>query len=255
MTAVLRYRATLAYDGTNYQGFQRQAEGTPSIQAEVEKAIEAVTGQAVSILAAGRTDTGVHAVGQVIAFDVEWTRGAPVLLRAINAVLPDDIALQDLRQASADFHPRYDAVSRLYKYLIVRADQRQPLLRHRAWHVRAKLDEDAMDAAAMMLLGEHDFATFGQPPFGENTVRLVMESHWLRRRAPYGTDWTYVIEANAFLKHMVRRIVGTLVDVGRGAMTLDAFERAFRAADLSQAGTLAPPQGLTLEQVNYPEGA
>lgn len=248
-TAV-RYRATLAYDGTAYQGFQRQAGDTPTIQAALEKALLAVTGQPVTVIAAGRTDSGVHAVGQVIAFDVVWKHGDDDLLRAINAVLPDDIALQDLRQ-QAGFHPRYDAAARVYKYHLVQAPQRQPLERNRAWYVRGELNYEAMNAAAMQLLGEHDFASFGRPPKGENTVRLVMESHWNRRRVLHGWEWTYTIEANAFLQHMVRRIVGVLVEVGRGALTLDEFMALFRARKLISSIALAPPQGLVLEQVKY----
>ncbi len=250
MTA--RYRATVAYDGAAYNGFQRQAGATPTIQAALEAAIAAVTGSAVSVIGAGRTDTGVHAAGQVIAFDVAWKHDDGDLLRAINALLPDDIALQDLRQ-QVGFHPRFDAVSRVYRYSVVQASQRQPLLRQRAWHIREPLDEEPMAWAAMMLLGEHDFATFGQPPTGEVTIRVVMESSWQRRKRSYGWDWTYTVEANAFLQHMVRRMVGTLVDVGRGAMTVSQFEAAFKSADLAQAGTLAPPHGLVLEAVKYPK--
>mgnify|MGYP000318303196 CR=1 FL=1 len=245
-----RYRATVAYDGTAYQGFQRQAGEMPTLQRALEQAVAAVTGQPATVIGAGRTDTGVHAVGQVIAFDVAWKHGDEDLLRAINATLPDDIALQDIRQQQG-FHPRFDAVSRVYKYWIVQSSQRQPLLRHRAWHVWSALDADTMGEAAMRLLGEHDFAAFGKPPQGENTVRLVMESNWTKRRAPYGWDWTYTIEANAFLQHMVRRVVGTLVDVGRGAMSVAQFEEAFQRADPAKAGTLAPPQGLVLETVRY----
>jgi tRNA pseudouridine38-40 synthase len=250
MTA--RYRATVAYDGSAYNGFQRQAGATPTIQAALETAIAAVTGSSVTVIGAGRTDTGVHATGQVIAFDVAWKHDDDDLLRAINATLPDDIALQGLSQ-QAGFHPRFDAVSRVYRYSVVQAAQRQPLLRRRAWHIRDPLDEEPMAWAAMMLLGEHDFATFGQPPTGEVTIRLVMESAWTRRQRPYGWDWTYTVEANAFLQHMVRRIVGTLVDVGRGMMSVSQFEAAFKSADLAQAGTLAPPQGLVLEAVKYPK--
>lgn len=246
----VRYRATLAYDGTAYQGFQRQAGSAPTIQAALEKALAAVTGQAAGVVAAGRTDTGVHATGQVIAFDVAWKHGDDDLLRAINVVLPDDIALQDLRQ-QVGFHPRFDAVARVYRYHLVQASQRQPLLRDRAWRVRAELDAEAMGAAAMQLLGEHDFAAFGRSPQGDNTIRLVMESHWNRRRAPYGWDWTYTIEATAFLHHMVRRIVGVLVQVGRGALTVDAFAALFAARALIGGIALAPPQGLVLGQVKY----
>jgi tRNA pseudouridine38-40 synthase len=204
------------------------------------------------VIGAGRTDTGVHATGQVIAFEVEWKHGDHALLRAINARLPEDIALQDLRPQEG-FHPRFDAFSRLYRYRLVQAPQRQPLLRARAWHVWGDLNGEAMEQAAQLLLGEHDFAAFGQPPQGENTVRTVYLSEWVKQAEPYGTLWAYTIEANAFLQHMVRRVVGMLVRVGQGGMTVVEFEAIFHRAQLAEAISLAPPQGLTLEAVRYNE--
>lgn len=247
---VNRYRATLAYDGTNYQGFQRQAGDTPTIQLALERAISRVTGQATTVIGAGRTDTGVHATGQVITFEVEWKHPDATLLRAINAVLPPDIALQNLALGSG-FHPRFDARSRLYRYTILQASQRQPLLNRHTWFMRVALDLDVMQTAAALLLGEHDFATFGSPPVGTNTIREVFRSEWEQQPQPYGALLVYTIEANAFLQHMVRRIVGMLVDVGRGHQSVEQFEAAFRAADLLQSGRVAPPQGLVLEHVNY----
>ena len=245
------YRATLAYDGTHYQGFQRQVGDTPTIQLAVEKAITTVTGQPVTIIGAGRTDTGVHASGQVIAFTVQWRHTEADLLRAINANLAADIALQDM-VCQPGFHPRFDALSRVYHYRIVQASQRQPLLSRYAWQIRYDLDVEAMQAAADLLIGEHDCATFGKPPQGENTVRVIMVSQWTKQAAPYGFDLSYRIEATAFLQHMVRRVVGMLTDVGRGAQTVAQFEAAFHEAKLAQAVTVAPPQGLTLEAVRYP---
>jgi tRNA pseudouridine38-40 synthase len=246
----MRYRATVAYDGTAYLGFQRQADDAPTIQLALERAIGAVTQQAVTVIGAGRTDTGVHALGQVIAFDVDWRHGDDDLLRAINANLPDDIALQAIAQQPG-FHPRFDASSRVYVYQLIHAPHRQPLFRCRAWHIHSSLDGEAMQQAADALVGRHDFAAFGRPPQGENTVRTVFQSRWTCEAIAYGMMWTYRIEADAFLQHMVRRIVGTLVDVGRGAMTLVDFEAAFRSANLAESGTLAPPHGLTLVEVKY----
>jgi tRNA pseudouridine38-40 synthase len=248
---VTRYRATLAYDGSAYQGFQRQVDGVPTVQAAVEDAIARIVQQNVTVLAAGRTDAGVHAVGQVIAFDVDWRHATADLLRAINAVLPDDIALQDIRQHADFFHPRYDALSRVYYYRILNAEQPQPLLRKLCWQIRGDLNVNIMQDAAEMLIGTHDFAAFGNPPQGENTIREVMMSRWTRENQPFGDFLVYRIEGTAFLHHMVRRIVGMLTDVGRGALTLAQFEAIFQSADLSQATTLAPPQGLTLEKVRY----
>jgi tRNA pseudouridine38-40 synthase len=245
-----RYRATLAYDGTAYQGFQRQAGEVPTIQLAVEQAITAVTSLPVTIKGAGRTDSGVHATGQVIAFDVEWRHDDDALLRAINANLPGDIALQEIRQHDG-FHPRFDALSRLYRYSVVQSAQRQPLLRHRAWQLRGPLDLEVMQQAAALLVGRHDFASFGPPPQGEGTVREVRASRWMRKEQPYGALFVYEVEANAFLQHMARRVVGLLVDVGRGKVTLAEFGRIFRSADLSQVKIIAPPQGLILEKVRY----
>jgi tRNA pseudouridine38-40 synthase len=256
---VVRYRAILAYDGVRYDGFQRQASGIPTIQGAVEEAIAQVTAQAVTVIGAGRTDSGVHAAGQVIAFDVAWKHSSDALLNAINAVLPDDIALQDLAMVQetasgevvADkrgFHPRFDAVSRVYKYTVYPAAQRNPLLRQRVWHVRASLDVEALRQSSALLLGEHDFGAFGKPPQGDNTVRTVMRSDWVSEDALL----IYHIEANAFLQHMVRRIVGMLVTVGRGAMRVSEFEAIFQRGEIVATAPLAPPQGLVLEQVKYP---
>jgi tRNA pseudouridine38-40 synthase len=243
------YRATLAYDGARYQGFQRQAGGIPTVQASVEQAIKAVTQEDTTVIGAGRTDTGVHATGQVISFEVEWGGAVEVLLRALNATLPDDIAVQDLQEEpDKRFHPRFSALSRSYNYSILQSAQPQPLLRHRTWYIRQKLNIDVMQKAAGLLIGEHDFATFGQPPYGDNTVRRVFLSQW----EEHGDILLFRIEATAFLKHMVRRVVGMLVEVGRGQLTVEAFESRFRRADLSLAQTVAPPQGLILEAVRYP---
>lgn len=245
-----RYRATLAYDGSAYLGFQRQADGIPTVQGAVEQAISRVTQQQVGIIAAGRTDTGVHARGQVIAFDVMWRHDDEQLLRAINALLPDDIALQDIARQPG-FHPRFDARSRVYSYTVLHTQQRQPLLSRYSWQVWGDLNTEVMGQAAGLLVGKHDFATFGLPPQGTNTIREVFRSLWTVSAESYGQRLIYQIEGTAFLQHMVRRIVGMLVDVGLGRNTLMGFEQAFKAADLAEAGSLAPPQGLILEAVRY----
>lgn len=246
----VRYRATVAYDGSAYFGFQRQVEGTPTVQAAIERAVARVTQQTVTVVGAGRTDTGVHATGQVIAFDVNWRHADADLLRALNALLPDDIALQNLSQ-HAGFHPRFDASARVYEYTVIEAAHRQPLLRNRTWQIYRRLDERALSQAAALLLGEHDFATFGKPPQGDNTVRLVTRSGWQVESETYGRRLTYTVEATAFLQHMVRRMVGLMIDVGRGMETLASFEANFRRAQLAEKGSIAPPQGLVLVEVKY----
>lgn len=251
---VRRYRAVLAYDGTRYYGFQRQAGDTPTVQGALEAAIQRVTQQAVTIVGAGRTDTGVHATGQVVAFDTAWKHPTEALWRAINANTPDDIALQSLNDTDATFHPRYDARSRTYEYTLYVAPVRQPILNNWAWHVPARaLDLDAMQHAATLLLGTHDFATFGQPPQGDNTVREMLYSEFtpVRTLAPEGSMIRYTISANAFLYRMVRRIVGALVRIGSGQVTLDEFEDAFRAADSTWPNQTAPARGLCLTMVTY----
>lgn len=248
----MRYRARLAYDGTAYEGFQRQLPGHPTIQEAVEVAIQQVTKKPTAVIGAGRTDSGVHASGQVIAFEVEgWSRGEAILLKALNATLPRDIALQDLAIAEPDFHPRFDAATRLYRYRVLNVSQPQPLLRHRAWQVRGALDHKAMQAGAEMLIGQHDFAAFGTPPTGSNTVRRVLQSEWSVQTSEYGPLWTYTVEAEAFLKHMVRRMVAALVAIGRGDWSVSDLEGRFQARVLIDSLPLAPPQGLTLEAVTY----
>lgn len=256
MTApVVRYRAVVAYDGTDYFGFQRQAGDTPTIQGAIEAAVARVTGQPATVTGAGRTDTGVHATGQVIAFEAAWRHTTGALLRAINANVSDGIALQTVDEADGAFHPRYDARSRTYEYLLYVAPVRQPLLDRHAWHVpfRHALDWDAMQRAASLLVGTHDFAAFGQPPQGENTVRQVMCSEFepVTAPAPAVQLVRYRIEANAFLYRMVRRIVGALVRVGGGKLSHQAFQAAFEAADGTWPNQSAPARGLCLINVRY----
>ncbi len=252
-----RYRAVVAYDGTRYYGFQRQAGDTPTIQGKLETALENVTRQKVTVTGAGRTDSGVHATGQVIAFEVAWQHQTHDLWRALNANLPEDIALQSLNDAEADFHPRYDARSRMYEYTLYVAPVRQPLLNNMAWHVptHQPLDLAAMQCAAEMMVGTHDFAPFGQPPQGENTIRTVLQSVFevVSGEQSEVQMLRYTVEANAFLYRMVRRIVGTLVRVGTGQLSLAAFETAFRAGDVSRhrAEQTAPARGLCLVKVRY----
>jgi tRNA pseudouridine38-40 synthase len=252
----VRYRAILAYDGTEYRGFQRLAGDQPTIQGMVETAIARVSGQQVTVLGAGRTDAGVHATGQVIAFDLIWRHPDDDLLRAINATLPDDIAVQGLERAEPDFHPRFDAASRTYQYFVYEAPIRQPLMGRMSWWVRPpayqRLNVDTMNWAAAKLLGVHDFASFGTPPQGEKTVRQVFRSEWEIEVPTQGTRLiSYRIEANAFLYRMVRSIVGTLVEIGLGRMSVEEFIDAFQARDRSRISRLAPAHGLTLVEVKY----
>ena len=256
-----RYKATIAYDGTDYHGFQRQApEHEPTIQGEIERALTKVGQPGVTVLGSGRTDAGVHATGQVIAFSAEWRHSRQDLQRALNATLPADIAVLDLDEAALDFHPRYDAVSREYVYTIYNAPVRHPLYRLNALHIADPLDVEAMNAAAADLVGEHDFAAFGLPTAGDVTVRRMLRAE-CRAELPSSKGESpslgglrlvrLELEANGFLYRMVRSIVGTLLLVGRGEMTLDQFRAVMESRDRSRAGATVPPQGLCLTRVNY----
>jgi tRNA pseudouridine38-40 synthase len=250
-----RYRATIAYDGTGYHGFQRQTNASPTIQGALEAALERITRQQVGVTGAGRTDAGVHATGQVIAFDVTWKHPTGDLKNALNATLPEALAVWQLEEAEPNFHPRFDATSRTYRYRLWQAPVQNPLGRNRQWHVRERLDTAAMERAAAQLLGEHDFATFGTPPQGpgRNTRRTVYQAAWTAQEArePGACIHEFTIEANAFLYRMVRSLVGTLREVGAGRITPDTFGEILAAADRTRSGPSAPPQGLTLIGVKY----
>jgi tRNA pseudouridine38-40 synthase len=239
----------VAYDGTAYCGFQRQRDGTATVQGALEEALATIAGQPVRLLAAGRTDTGVHATGQVIAFDLHWSHGGDALVRALNANVPADIAIVDAAACAADFHPRFAARRRTYVYTIDNRPVRHPLRRRYSWHVRAVLDEMRMNEVAAQLVGVHDFATFGQPPQGDNTVREVFAARWQR----HGLELSFQIVANAFLYRMVRSIVGSLKAVGDGQWSVAEFAAALQAADRSRAAQTAPPQGLVLTGIEYNE--
>ena len=242
-----RYRALIEYDGTAYFGFQRQRKGQATIQGEIERALTRLSGQPVTITGSGRTDRGVHAAGQVISFAIEWQHGTETLQRALNANLPVDIVVLQLDVADLNFHPRFDAISRAYHYYIYNQTIRSPLYGRYTWHVSKPLNIDKMKAAAAALIGTHNFATFGTPPQGDSTTRTLLCAQWSER----GKLLIFNIEANAFLYHMVRSIVGSLKLVGDGTWTSDEFEAAFRACDRDRCGTLAPPQGLYLTSVKY----
>lgn len=247
MVGLTRYRATVAYCGTAYYGFQRQIVGQPTIQSQLEEAISQIVSRPVTVIGAGRTDSGVHALGQVVAFDLVWSHSTGSLLRAINAHLPTDIAVLELQSVSPIFHPRYDALSRTYEYHIYNFPTRHPLQQGRSWHVPYPIDLTRLNEAAAILLGVHNFATFGQAPQGDNTVREVFRAEWRAEKVLF----IFTIEANAFLYRMVRSLVGTLKAVGEGSWTLEEFRVAFAANNRQAAANTAPADGLYLLSVNY----
>ncbi len=263
--------ARVAFDGTDYCGYQYQ-NGVPTIQGELEQALRAFSSFDGRVIGSGRTDTGVHAVGQVIAAEVPWSHGPAVLQQAWNAHLPDAIQVRNVVEAPGGFHPRFSATARTYRYTVDCYSTQEasvtlplPLPRHSPLTERFALFEPrfldlmAMDSAASLLLGEHDFATFGQPPQGENTVRQVYEAGWqavesnLRPLADLpGRRFVFTICASAFLRRMVRNLVGTLLEVGRGRRRSEDVQAALMARDRRRSAPPAPPAGLTLERVDYP---
>ena len=257
-----------------------------TVQGALERALQQITGEPVRLCGAGRTDAGVHALGQVVAFSAPWRHSLADLHRAWNAVLPDDVVIRSLCQARQGFHPRFDAASRVYRYTIWNHPIRNPLARRTALWVRQPLDLALVRAALDMLIGEHDFATFGTAPGGarstsrpvgprpRSTVRRVLAVNCTcansstadatpgalsgfdpadRVHQPDGFHRAVYldIEANAFLYRMVRSIVGTILQVGTGKLSLARFASLFAAADRSRAGPSAPPHGLCLIAVNY----
>ncbi len=241
-----RFRARVEYDGTDFYGFQVQATER-TVQGEIERALEAVTGTGTRVVGAGRTDRGVHARGQVVSFSAVWQHGLSDLHRALNAVLAADVAILELDRAPEGFHPRFSALRRAYRYTILNQQWPSPLERRMAWHVPGELDLDRMVEASRGLIGTQDFGTFGQPPQGENTVRTVFRAAWQVDGARLWFD----IEANAFLYRMVRSIVGTLVQVGRGKLLPQEVTSFLRARDRSLVKQVAPAHGLCLMQVDY----
>ena len=248
-----RYQVILAYDGTQFAGSQRQADSR-TVQSELEKALRKLGWSGRSVLLAGRTDTGVHAAGQVAAFDLDWQHADSDLLRALNANLPLDMAARDLRIAPPDFHPRFDATSRCYRYRLFCQPVRDPLRERSAWRVWPQVDGEALSAAASLFIGQHDFAAYGTPPrAGGSTLRTVMDASWEAR----DDEWHFEVQANAFLYRMVRRLVFVQVAVGQGKFSVEAAVRSLAGqADDSERSELpaglAPAHGLTLVEVTYP---
>ena len=241
-----RYKIILAYDGTHFEGFQRQGSRR-TVQAVIETALVQLGWQGRAALSAGRTDSGVHAAGQVVAFDLNWAHPVEDLGRAINAHLPEDVAIQSVSEAAADFHPRFDATSRCYRYRIYCTEMRDPLRDRFAWRVWPAPEADLLVEASAVLPGEHDFSAFGTPPKkGGCTIRVLLKSSWEMA----GDELVYEVEANAFLYRMVRRLVFTQVAVGLRRLTVAEFRDGVLATHPLPPG-LAQPQGLVLDNVKY----
>ena len=259
------FKISVAYDGTDYVGWQRQANGV-SIQALIEEALRALDGRDVTVAGAGRTDAGVHALGQVAAFTLARELAPDALVRALNAHLPPDVRVLGADEAPPSFHPRFGARAKTYRYQLWNRDVLSPFERAYAWHVPGPLDVEAMRAAARLLEGRHDFAAFQATGSSvATTEREISVSRivdcGLRTaeecatesaiRSPQSAMITYEVSGSGFLRHMVRIIVGSLVEVGRGRRPVEWISTLLASRDRTAAGPTAPPQGLFLVRVEY----
>ena len=250
-SALRTLRLDVAYEGTRFSGFGIQP-GRLTVQEVLEEALARSLGEQIRITAAGRTDTGVHASGQVVSFTTSGRLGPSEIVRAANAHLPEDVVVEAAAEMPSEFDARRSALRRHYRFLIWNEPLPDLWLRRWSWHIADRLDVEAMDETAQRLRGQHDFASFAggmaQEPAGRTTVRTIERAAWWRDGDLIGFE----ITANAFLRHMVRGIVGTLVQVGRGQLNSAQFANIIAAADRRQGGPNAPPHGLMLIGVDYP---
>jgi tRNA pseudouridine38-40 synthase len=242
------FKLIIEYDGTAYHGWQRQS-GDATIQETVEAALAKMAGRAVNLLGSGRTDAGVHALGQVANFHCDTSLTPQAFMGGLNSLLPNDIVIRDCTPVDDGFHARYSAKGKTYRYWLLNRRLPAAIGRQYAWWIRRPLDLKAMDSAIQHLSGSHDFSAFegaGSPR--PHTIRTVTEASL--KRAEEGKI-VFRISADGFLRFMVRNIVGTLVDVGIGKLSPDDVEQIRLSRDRSQAGATAPPHGLFLVEVVY----
>lgn len=243
-------RITVQYDGTDLAGWQRQDAGT-TVQALLEDALQRFDGTRVVVHGAGRTDAGVHALGQVASFRLANPVLPPVLARALNGVLPPQVRVLSAEEAPEHFHAQFSATGKVYEYRIVNAPMASPFLHRYAWHVPGPLDPDAMALAAAGLEGTHDFAAFqGSGSAVVTTTRTIRSIEWDPGRG-YDLPLVLRIEGDGFLRHMVRNIAGTLVDIGAGRWPPGEIFAILESRDRRRAGRTAPPHGLFLVRVLY----
>lgn len=243
------YKLIIAYDGTQYFGSQRQAN-KPTIQQALEEALYQIGWRGNSVPFAGRTDTGVHASGQVATVQMEWGHPIEELQNALNAALPKDMAVNSIAEVPTDFHPRFSALSRSYEYRLYHQPVRDPARERYTWRVWPRLQIEILQRSAVLLIGEHDFAAFGTSPKKEaSTVRNVTKSNWF----VVDDETRFEIEANAFLYHMVRRLVYVQVAIAIGRATTENLAEMLRNPDGKAIVGIAPANGLTLTHVTYPE--
>lgn len=238
----------IEYDGTDFFGWQKQPWGR-TVQGVLEEAITRILGHQIRLVGSSRTDRGVHALGQVANFKTTSPLPLETMLRAFNAVLPEDVAVKAVEEAPHDFHARFSAKSKVYEYRVLLRPIRSPLERRYSWHVPESLDIDAMAECCQRLIGRLDFSSFRISGSKTKTTVREMYRAEIVLRSPH--HLLFVFEANGFLKGMVRSIVGTLVEVGRGKISPEQFVRILEARDRRAAGITAPPQGLFLVEVKY----
>jgi tRNA pseudouridine38-40 synthase len=242
------FKITIEYDGTGYHGWQRQKTDR-TIQEEIEKAVLTITGQQLSLTGSGRTDAGVHAYAQVANFKCETSLGPQDLFRGLNSLTADDIVIRSCEEVETSFHARYDVKSKSYVYKILNRPDPAAIGRQYAWHIRKKLNLEALRAASAYLIGSHDFKAFegaGSPR--AHTTRSVFKASLAEEPNGY---LAFEIEADGFLRFMVRNIVGTLVKVRLGKISPADFKGILESKDRDQAGATAPAHGLFLKNVNY----
>ncbi len=253
---------TIAYDGTDFSGWQAQP-GQTTVQGALADVLEKLTGSRPTIHAAGRTDAGVHAAGQVINFKTESAMSLEEFHRAFNALLPPSIRVNAAQEAAPEFHSRWDAVAKTYRYRIFRGRVVPPFIWQYVHQDAYELNFEAMAEAAALFTGEHDFTSFAASTGSEEddrervTVRTIYSSEFLRvcstSSQNEAEEWVYVVRGRSFMRNMVRKMVGTLADVGRGRIAPGDLAELFALRDRSKSGPTMPPQGLCLESVEYGE--
>ncbi|MBM3777861.1 MAG: tRNA pseudouridine(38-40) synthase TruA [Acidimicrobiia bacterium] len=249
-------KLTLAYDGTRFVGWQRQLEGE-SVQGALEAALSDLEGVPVTAHGAGRTDAGVHALGQVASTVVTFRHDAGTIIRSLNAKLPGDITVVGVEEVPDGFHARFSATDKTYRYVIAHAALPSPFLSRFAWHVPGPLDRGAMEQAAAALVGTHDFAAFQSTGTEVATTVRTLTMSTVREavadvgHGPSGSLLVYEVRGDGFLRHMVRAIVGTLVEAGRGQRPAGTMAELLRARSRRAAGPTAPAHGLCLVEVRY----
>jgi tRNA pseudouridine38-40 synthase len=242
-------KMVLAYDGTQYHGWQWQKNAL-TIQAILEEKIQILTREHVTVIASGRTDAGVHALHQVCHFLTHSNMDPESIRKGLNSLLPEDLIVRHAEQASLDFHARYSVKSKTYEYRVLNREQPDLFLRHYAWHLARKLDMALMEACVSLLRGRHDFSSFKSA--GSENLNPVREMIRSELHGPSEEGLVrFVFEADGFLRHMVRNIVGTIVEAGSGRTTREEFLNIIEAKDRKRAGIKAPPQGLFLTMVRY----